>query len=120
MTAAYRSSSTGDGSTLQATLPDMSHWFVMRDDDPGMIVGDAFVTTKQESFLAVATQRPELHGPPAYYTTDWDAARDSVERLAALRPAAVATGHGQPLAGGDVADALATLAKNFDQIARPS
>ena len=51
-----------------------------------LIAGDALATTKQEYFLAIATQRPELHGPPAYYTTDWDAARESVRRLAALRP----------------------------------
>jgi glyoxylase-like metal-dependent hydrolase (beta-lactamase superfamily II) len=97
----------------------VGHISLFRETDRTLIAGDAFVTTKQESLLAVATQRPELHGPPAYYTTDWDAARDSVERLAALRPAAVATGHGQPLAGSGVADALAALALNFDTVARP-
>jgi glyoxylase-like metal-dependent hydrolase (beta-lactamase superfamily II) len=98
----------------------IGHVSLFRESDRTLIAGDAFVTTKQESFLAVATQRPELHGPPAYFTTDWDAARDSVERLAALRPEAVATGHGQPLAGSDVAGALATLANDFDRVARPA
>lgn len=97
----------------------IGHVSLFREHDRVLIAGDAFVTTKQESFLAVATQRPELHGPPAYYTTDWDAARNSVERLAALRPAAVATGHGQPLAGADVADRLNALARDFDRVARP-
>jgi glyoxylase-like metal-dependent hydrolase (beta-lactamase superfamily II) len=97
----------------------VGHISLFRESDRALIAGDAFVTTKQESFLAVATQRPELHGPPAYFTTDWDAARDSVERLAALRPAVVATGHGQPLAGSDVADALNILAGDFDRVARP-
>lgn len=96
------------------------HVSLFRDEDRVLVAGDAFVTTKQESFLAVATQRPELHGPPAYYTTDWDAARNSVERLAALRPAVVATGHGRPLAGADVANAVSDLAANFDRVARPS
>ena len=59
------------------------HVSLFREADRTLIVGDAFCTTKQESLLAVASQRPELHGPPAYFTTDWDAARDSVERLAA-------------------------------------
>lgn len=45
------------------------HISLFRDEDRVLVAGDAFVTTKQESFLAVATQRPELHGPPAYYTT---------------------------------------------------
>ena len=97
----------------------VGHVSLFRESDRVLIAGDAFVTTKQESFLAVATQRPELHGPPAYYTTDWDAARESVKRLAELRPAAAATGHGRPLAGEDVADALSALARDFDTVARP-
>jgi glyoxylase-like metal-dependent hydrolase (beta-lactamase superfamily II) len=98
----------------------IGHVSLFREQDRFLIAGDAFVTTKQESFLAVATQRPELHGPPAYYTTDWDAARESVERLAALSPMTVATGHGQPLMGPDVANRLNELAANFDTVARPS
>lgn len=85
---------------LDGTVPTLPEWrwihtpghsaghvSLFRDSDRTLIVGDAFCTTKQESFLAVATQRPELHGPPAYFTTDWDAARHSVGLLAALRPA---------------------------------
>ena len=98
----------------------VGHVSLFRESDRLLIAGDGFVTTKQESFQAVATQRHELHGPPAYFTTDWDAARDSVERLARLRPAAVTTGHGKPLAGPDVASALTALAQNFDRVARPS
>jgi glyoxylase-like metal-dependent hydrolase (beta-lactamase superfamily II) len=95
------------------------HVSLFRDSDRTLIAGDAFVTTKQESLLAAITQRPELHGPPAYYTTDWDKARDSVRRLAALRPAAIATGHGRPLAGADATERLDVLARDFDSIARP-
>ena len=80
---------------------------------------DAFCTTKQESLLAVATQRPELHGPPAYFTTDWDAARDSVRRLAALKPMFVAPGHGRPMAGQEMTERLDELANRFDEVARP-
>jgi glyoxylase-like metal-dependent hydrolase (beta-lactamase superfamily II) len=97
----------------------VGHISLFRERDRTLIAGDAFVTTKQESLLAVATQRPELHGPPAYYTPDWDAARESVRRLAALRAKVVATGHGRPLGGPDVADALDALARDFDRVARP-
>ena len=90
-----------------------------RERDRVLIAGDAIATTSQESFLAIAPHRPEFHGPPAYFTTDWDAARDSVERLAALRPQTVAPGHGRPLSGPDVARALTALARNFDRVARP-
>lgn len=96
------------------------HVSLFRDADGTLIVGDAFCTTKQESFFAVATQRPELHGPPAYFTTDWDAARDSVARLAALNPAFIAASHGQPMAGAETAEALQMLAQRFDELARPA
>ena len=95
------------------------HVSLFRETDRVLLPGDAFCTTKQESFLAVATQRPELHGPPAYFTTNWDDARESVRRLAALRPRVIAPGHGQPVAGADATQALAELASNFDSVARP-
>jgi glyoxylase-like metal-dependent hydrolase (beta-lactamase superfamily II) len=95
------------------------HVSLFRDADRTLIVGDAFCTTRQESFFAVATQKPELHGPPAYFTTDWDAARESVQRLASLRPANIAPAHGQPMAGDDANRALGELARRFDDVARP-
>ena len=111
------------------TLPDWrwvhtpghtaGHVALFRDTDRALIVGDAFCTTKQESFFAVATQKPELHGPPAYFTTDWDAARDSVRRLAALEPAFIAPGHGQPMAGVQALQSLTELSQRFDEVARP-
>jgi len=70
-------------------------------------------------FDHVSAQQAELQGPPAYFTSDWDLARESVRRLAKLRPAVLAPGHGQPLAGVDVAESLETLAANFDRVAVP-
>lgn len=95
------------------------HISLFRKQDRVLVVGDAFCTTKAESLLAVAQQRPELHGPPAYYTPDWDEARASVQKLADLRPAVLAPGHGLPMAGEEVEQALHLLAAHFDQIARP-
>ena len=96
------------------------HVSFFRAQDRCLIVGDAFCTTKAESASAIATQRPELHGPPAYYTSDWDKARDSVRTLAALRPNVVAVGHGQAMAGDEMLAGLDRLARDFDQIARPA
>jgi glyoxylase-like metal-dependent hydrolase (beta-lactamase superfamily II) len=79
------------------------HISLFREEYRVLLPGDAFCTTKQESFLAVAKQKPELHGPPAYYTPDWDAAKRSVEMLAELRPQTIAPSHGL----------------NFDHIALP-
>jgi glyoxylase-like metal-dependent hydrolase (beta-lactamase superfamily II) len=91
------------------------HVSLFRDRDRVVIAGDAVTTTKQESTLAVATQRRELHGPPAYYTQDWRAAAESVGRLAALEPEVLATGHGDPLAGAGMRQDLRRLAATFDE-----
>jgi glyoxylase-like metal-dependent hydrolase (beta-lactamase superfamily II) len=96
------------------------HVSLWREDDGVLIVGDAFVTTKQESLLAVLEQRPEMHGPPAYYTQDWDAARRSVQALAALQPEVAATGHGPPMRGPVMREALELLARDFESLAVPS
>ena len=95
------------------------HVSLFRDADRLLVAGDAVVTTKQESALAVLTQRPEIHGPPMYYTTDWVAARRSVETLAALDPAIIATGHGRPVSGEAAREALRELARGFQWEAVP-
>jgi len=95
------------------------HISLWRESDRSMIVGDAFITTNQESAYAVAVQRPELHGPPKYYTPDWASAKESVQRLAALEPELVITGHGQAMRGSEMREALHILARDFDQIAVP-
>jgi glyoxylase-like metal-dependent hydrolase (beta-lactamase superfamily II) len=95
------------------------HVSLFRDADRALIAGDAFVTTKQESFLAVMSQAPEMHGPPMYWTQDWESARESVVALAALEPEVAVTGHGLPLRGEALRASLHDLARNFDQVARP-
>ena len=96
------------------------HVSFFRAADRTLIAGDAFVTTKQESALAVLTQRPELHGPPMYFTPDWEQAWSSVNALAALEPAAAITGHGQPMRGPALVDDLHALAREFDVRAIPA
>ncbi len=94
----------------------VSFW---RETDRCLISGDAFITTRQESAYAVAVQKPELHGPPRYFTPDWETARRSVENLAALDPEIAVTGHGRPLRGVEMRTALHALARDFDRVARP-
>ena len=95
------------------------HVSLFRESDRALIAGDAFVTTKQESLLAALTQRPEIHGPPAYYTPDWGSSWESVELLSALEPELAATGHGRPLRGVQMRNGLRELARNFDRLAIP-
>jgi glyoxylase-like metal-dependent hydrolase (beta-lactamase superfamily II) len=120
----------GDGSLALVELPGWEilhtpghtpgHVSLFRASDRTLLPGDAFCTTKPESFFEAAlAQQPELHGPPAYFTSDWDSARQSVQRLAELSPSIIAPGHGKPLSGSSVADALHKLAANFDTIAVP-
>lgn len=90
------------------------HVSFFRALDRLLIAGDAFCTTKPESFFdAAILQPPELHGPPAYFTSDWAAASRSIQRLAELDPLVVAPGHGKPLSGEGVAGRLHRLAEQF-------
>jgi glyoxylase-like metal-dependent hydrolase (beta-lactamase superfamily II) len=91
------------------------HVSLFRDADRTLIAGDAFVTTVQESALAIWSQRQEVHRPPAYYTSDWRAARESVETLARLRPEVAATGHGAPMRGERMRDQLDALVQHWEQ-----
>ncbi len=96
------------------------HCSLYRASDRTLLVGDAFCTTKPESFFEAAlAQQPELHGPPSYFTSDWAAAQRSVERLAAMDVAVVAPGHGKPLAGANLNDELRQLATRFRAVALP-
>ena len=117
----------GDG-----TVPEMPDWrwihtpghsaghvSLWRERDRVLVAGDAFVTTAAESAYATAVQAPELHGPPRYYTTDWDAARTSVEALAGLEPERIVTGHGRAMQGPAMRDALRALARDFTAVAVP-
>ncbi|RDU35781.1 MBL fold metallo-hydrolase [Neobacillus piezotolerans] len=95
------------------------HVSLFREADGSLIAGDAFVTVKQESLYKVFTQEHEISGPPRYLTPDWEAARASVEKLAALRPVVAITGHGRPMAGKTLRENLDLLVEKFDDIAIP-
>jgi glyoxylase-like metal-dependent hydrolase (beta-lactamase superfamily II) len=115
------------------TVPDAPQWrwihtpghtpghvSLFRDADRTLLAADALTTTKQESMAAVLTQRRELHGPPAYYTQDWDRARESFRTLVRLAPELIVSGHGQPWGGAEMRDELTVLANEFDRLERPS
>lgn len=114
-------------------IPDLDEWKVIetpghspghislfRESDRTLIAGDAIVTVKQESALAVLTQTQELHGPPAYFTYDWYQARHSVHKLSVLDPEVAACGHGLPMQGPILSKKLKKLADNFHIDAVPA
>lgn len=95
------------------------HISLWRERDRLLVAGDAFVTTRQESFFNVLTQRQIISGPPKYFTCDWYQADKSVNALADLSPEIVATGHGKPMAGREMRQQLMDLALNFTDRAVP-
>lgn len=95
------------------------HISLFRERDRALIVGDAFVTVKQESLYKVLTQEQEISGPPRYLTPDWSTSKQSVQKLAALKPAVAITGHGLPMSGDLLTNSLNQLVERFDDIAIP-
>jgi glyoxylase-like metal-dependent hydrolase (beta-lactamase superfamily II) len=95
------------------------HVAFLRETDRVLIAGDAVTTTQQESAFKVLVQRHEMHGPPAYFTVDWDAARWSVQRIASLHVEALLASHGRPMYGEAMRADLDDLAANFDERAMP-
>ncbi|WP_431800305.1 MBL fold metallo-hydrolase [Halobacillus andaensis] len=95
------------------------HISLFRDRDKTLITGDAFITVKQESSMAVFIQHQHVHGPPAYFTPNWQEAERSVKKLADLNPVTVLTGHGLPMDGEVLQKQLNHLALNFKELAIP-
>lgn len=95
------------------------HISLFRSEDRTLIAGDAFVTVRQDELYKVLTQKLEICGPPRYLTTDWEAAKESVNKLLRLNPALAVTGHGVPVSGRELLKGLERLAAEFDQLAIP-
>lgn len=95
------------------------HVSLFRTSDRLLIAGDALSTTRPDAVFTAGSQKPDLHGPPAFFTIDWDAAHRSVSAIAMLKPVIVAAGHGQPLRGDDLPRRLGELARDFDARVRP-
>jgi glyoxylase-like metal-dependent hydrolase (beta-lactamase superfamily II) len=95
------------------------HVSLFRQRDRLLLAGDAFITTNQESAFSVLMQERKMHGPPKYFTYNWISAERSVKMLADLEPEIAATGHGKPMAGEELRQALHHLADNFRELAVP-
>lgn len=73
------------------------HVSLFREEDATLLAGDAFITLDMHTMGDMLSGKPGLHGPPEYFTPDWEEALKSIDKMAALRPQVVATGHGEPL-----------------------
>jgi glyoxylase-like metal-dependent hydrolase (beta-lactamase superfamily II) len=112
------------------SLPDMPGWrwvhtpghspghvSLWRSADRPSIAGDRHHAAGIG--YSAATQAPETHGPPMYFTPDWPSVKQSVLNLAAPAPDVVATGHGSAMQGPEMSSALAELAERVDEVAVP-
>ncbi|MFC4559989.1 MBL fold metallo-hydrolase [Virgibacillus kekensis] len=95
------------------------HVSFYRETDSLLLSGDAFITVRQDKFYNVLMQTEEVNGPPRYYTTDWTAAKKSVETLESLQPEMVIPGHGTTMKGDKLKEGLRKLVQTFDQTAVP-
>jgi glyoxylase-like metal-dependent hydrolase (beta-lactamase superfamily II) len=96
------------------------HISLYRESDGVLLAGDAFVTTQQESAIAVMLQSKIISGPPKYFTCDWEAAEKSVKALVKLNPKTASTGHGKPMRGRELQQALDNLTTNFYEKSIPA
>ncbi|MCP3420311.1 MBL fold metallo-hydrolase [Nocardioides pinisoli] len=88
------------------------HVSYFRPADGVLVSGDALVTMRLNSLFGLLGGRPGLSGPPWYTTWDRAVARASIERLADLEPAVLASGHGMPLAGPGIARRVRAFARS--------
>ncbi|GAB6136886.1 MBL fold metallo-hydrolase [Halanaerobaculum tunisiense] len=95
------------------------HVSLFRDKDQILIAGDALTTLQQESAKSVLTKEKELNGPPAYFTTDWKTAEESVKTIQELNPKLVISNHGLPIKGKELNNQLENIVNNFSKLAIP-
>ena len=89
------------------------HISLHRPTDRVLLAGDALATMDLDSWRAMVTYERALDRPAAPFTTDWGAARRSVERLAELEPLIIAAGHGLPIRGEEIPAMLQWFTERF-------
>ena len=87
------------------------HISFFRRDDGILLAGDALTTLDLKSLIGMLTKRQALGPPPAAATYNWPQTRESVQKLAALKPFLIAAGHGDPMPAA--ASPLQLLAEHF-------
>ena len=93
--------------------PLPGHVSLFRESDGLLIAGDVLSTLDQDSAESILSRERVLSGPPAYFTTDWDLAKRSLEILRDLRPQMIISSHGLPMGGDKLAEQLASLVDEF-------
>ncbi len=92
---------------------------LFRESDRVLIAADSFTTVKQESLLSVLSQHEKVSGPPKYFTTNWEQAKQSLQKIIDLNPRLAIVSHGQPIEGENLKQQLDQLMNHFDEVAKP-
>jgi hydroxyacylglutathione hydrolase len=86
----------GEFRVVEAPGHTMGHVVFFREADRLAIAGDLATN------MNFITLRTGLHEPPGFFSVDPARNRESIRKLAALRPDTLLFGHGQPLRDGDL------------------
>lgn len=89
------------------------HISFFRPSDGVLLAGDAFATMNMDSWTGLVTGKKELSRAGAPFNINWQATRESIEKLANLQPNVVACGHGIPMKDGALPDRLKRFAERF-------
>jgi glyoxylase-like metal-dependent hydrolase (beta-lactamase superfamily II) len=111
--------------SAEGSVPSLSDWecvptpghsaghvVFFRRSDRVLIAGDAVLTVPLWGLLP-SVQR--ISPPPRIASWNWRMTKGSVAILARLEPLVLATGHGIPMAGADLARGLYAFADSFSQ-----
>ena len=110
----------------QTALPGMPEWrwietpghspghvSYFRPSDRILLAGDAFATMNMDSWSGLISGQKEISRGGAPFNFDWGMTRQSVQKLAQLRPTVAACGHGIPMADEELPDRLENFAARF-------
>ncbi|UOQ67666.1 MBL fold metallo-hydrolase [Hymenobacter volaticus] len=86
---------------------------LFREKDATLLGADAFATANHESVPSLLLQRPQVSVAGAPFNYNWQQVRESVQKLAGLRPVAIGCGHGPAIQGAEATDGLQKLANFF-------
>ena len=89
------------------------HVSFFRAADRVLLAGDAFATMNMDSWLGLISGKKQLARAGAPFNMDWGATRQSIAKLANLRPNVVGCGHGIPMSDGALPDRLQRFANRF-------
>ena len=100
-----------DWELLETPGHTAGHVSFFRRRDGALLAGDALTTVNMDNAIDLIGKRQQVCRPPTPGTSNWQQARESVQKLNALPVSLIAPGHGVPMSS--FADQLKRLAEYF-------